>query len=390
MNIEMIYRLFFSRFGVISDAAYFSSFSGLYNDNPLYISEQLHRINPNIKIYWLVKDKSKEVNNLPEYIHVIKKNGLKNAYYSSRAKVVVDNGLGLVYAFVDKKVAWLYKLLINKKQIDISTWHGTPLKRIGYDEYHINNDLEFITTSSLLVLGNNYIEEKIKNAFTTSLPIYSFGTPRNDILVKAKSKQEIDLTKKQLDLPLNKKIVLYAPTFRDHLLSDSNPEKFDYLMGLNIDKVMEALKKRFGEEWVFVFRGHQFVDKYFDWEVYGNKKGLINGNKHDDMAKYLMCCDVLITDYSASLFDFAITSKPCFLYCPDIDYYTNNERGLYDSIFELPYVINSSNEALINTIQSFNERLYKDKLAVFISKFGFCEEGNASSLTAELINDIIK
>ena len=204
---------------------------------------------------------------------------------------------------------YFFNLLKNHKQYNISTWHGTPLKNILIDSKPQTPNFSYFTTSNIFCVGSIFESDIFRRSFNEAI-IKVTGYPRNDILFNL-SNEKKELIKKGLNLSTQKKYVIYAPTFRDTLLSEGlndRTKNYNYLMNMNVDSVLKALNKRFGGEWEFIFRGHQFIQKEVNYDKFNDHKtSIINGNLHDDMAQYLAVCDILITDYSSSIFDFLIT-----------------------------------------------------------------------------------
>lgn len=373
-----------SRFIPLSDKKVcFSSFSGLYNDNPRYISEYLHKVAPDIQQYWVIDPKrSKE--KIPDYIKQIQINTVYGTFLRNRCKVIVENGIGISFAFVPPKQLCLYNLLKHPGQIDIATWHGIPLKRIGRDILDADLSKVLFTTATHCMLSSTFECEKFATAYPTIHPQVS-GYPRNDVLINYTEDKKIYYRNK-LGLPLDKNILLYAPTFRDNVAFTKDRATFDYLMNMDVEQVLKAFNLRFGGEWIMVFRGHQFVQDCSSDEVESHcHRYIYNGNLHDDMAEYICASDVLITDFSSSLFDVSLTTKPCFLYAPDYDDYINKTRGVYDIIKKVPYKFCKTNQELVEEISSFEESQYLEKLKDFRRIIGIPTSGDSCNIVVDLI-----
>lgn len=379
----------FARFIPLCDnKVCFSSFSGLYNDNPKYISQYLHEIAPEIQQYWLI-DSQRSKERLPDYIRPIPVNSLLSIYFKNRCKVIVENGIGISFAFVPAKRLSLYNLLKHPGQVDIATWHGIPLKRIGRDIINANPNNVLFTTATHCMLSSKFECEKFATAFPTIHAKVS-GYPRNDVLIKYTEEKKLYYRNK-LGLPLDKKILLYAPTFRDNIAFTKDRVKFDYLMNMDVKNVLRTCQSKFGGDWIMVFRGHQFVQDCAGFEAKNKYRDLIiDGNQHDDMAEYLCAIDILITDFSSSLFDISISNKPCFLYTPDYDDYINKTRGVYDIINEIPYKFCKTNQELMYEINCFDQSRYLDSLERFRILLGIPTSGDSSALVVDLILKCLK
>ncbi|MBO5889668.1 MAG: CDP-glycerol glycerophosphotransferase family protein [Clostridia bacterium] len=368
---------------ILKNVVLFRSFYGQYNDNPKYIFEELHKRNKNIKTVWVTGVGKKQ--SFPEGVETVELHSKEYAKYIARAKVVVDNYTGIRSNFIKgnnifKRALYKYTAKKRKGQLNISTWHGTPLKKIALDEpqYKNKKHSKAYLNTDILLSGCNVTANSFITAFKFKGEILKFGTPRNDILFKPETKEEL---KKKLGLPLNKKVILFAPTFRDSLEMSGLYQ----MKNLDINNLLTKLSNKFGGEWCFVFRTHNLVFQKIQEEGLKINENVINGNKFDDMAEYLVCTDLLLTDYSGSMFDYLITKKPCLLYTPDLDNYKNNERGFYLNIDKLPYKPCVTEEELIKEIEDFNEEKYICKVNEFLVKIENTETGEASKKVVDII-----
>ena len=115
---------------------------------------------------------------------------------------------------------------------------------------------------------------------------------------------------------------------------------------------------------------------------------IINGSIYDDMQQLLAATDILITDYSSSMFDFMITKKPIILYATDMEEY-KKDRNFYFNIEELPFKVASNNQEMENGICEFDNKVYINKLNQFISRLDINENGVASYKVVEVIKNFI-
>lgn len=385
--IKTIWQL---RLPIIKNTVFFSSYKGQYNDNPKYISEYLHSNNPEINIVWAIGASSREI--VPDYIKTVRYRSSEYCKYIARAQVVVDNYIGCRHV-ITKTANPIKKLLFKlysrkrKNQLNISTWHGTPLKHISLDEpkYINNKNSRAYTSTDVVLAGCSLTSNTFITAFKWKGITCMFGTPRNDILFTEVDKQVL---RDKLSLPKDKKIILYAPTFRNNI----NDSGVAQMRALNFEKLFEALQKKFGGEWCLAIRVHQEVLLKIAIDELANQYGgrVINGNIGDDMAEYLACSDILCTDYSSSMFDFALTGKPCFLFVHDIEHYEREERGFYMDFNSLPFPSAQTSEELVTIIDNFDAQAYKENVNKFLNKVGNCEDGHASERVVEEIINFLK
>lgn len=153
------------------------------------------------------------------------------------------------------------------------------------------------------------------------------GLPRNDDLATV-TEEEIRSIKARLGVPANKKVILYAPTFREFSRADDGRNA----LGIPIDfKKWEAA---LGEEYVMLITAHYEVAKLLD-ELPKNDF-VINAFKYPVLNDLIKVSDILISDYSSIVFDYAIMERPILCYGYDYDSYSV-ERGLYTDLEELFY-----------------------------------------------------
>lgn len=359
---------------------YFCSFHGQYSDSPKYISELLYNQYPNAIFIWEVSEKSKEI--LPSYIKKVSPNSIKALLYRSISKIIIDNYLGWSYGYA---IGFKYYLLFNQKkkgQFCICFWHGTPLKKIGIDmPTHVKDrNMKFYSTADILICGNHYTASILQIHSQKKLPIKIYGMPRNDILFNQKTNKVY--LKKKLGLPTNKKIVLYAPTFRENIIWCGIKQLSD----LDINKLLSKISEKFGGEFIFVFRAHDSVIESLEFRKLKKNGVIFSGNVGDDMAEYLAITDVLITDYSSSMFDFIFSYKPCFLYCPDIKNYELVERGFYIKLNELPFPLANDINDLFDNIDFFDIDTYSLEIKQFLQFLGNKEDGHATQKVVKIIN----
>ncbi len=283
-------------------------------------------------------------------------------------------------------------IIRKPNQIFLQTWHGTPLKRLRCDieaeygnarnslqEIRMKNDMDIVRYDYLLS-SCPFTTDKFTSAFNLKQldkedMIIETGYPRNDILFRYDSTDQRKL-RNDLNLPSNKKIILYAPTFRDN--QHKAGKGYVYDVKINFDKLREAL----GDEYVILFRAHYFVANAFDFQKYEGFVYDVSGI--DDIKELYIISDILITDYSSVFFDYANLKRPILFYMYDLDEYSNDIRGFYLSLDELPGKIVKTEEALIDAIctESF---VYDEKYQRFNRTYNCLEDGDASKRVVDRI-----
>lgn len=366
----------------------FESFMGrTYSDSQKAIYKAMleEEYFKDFKFIWAFKDIEEHMELESKNTHVIKY-GSKEFYKEmSEAKYWITNSRLPDY------------LIKRAGQVYIQCWHGTPLKRLGFDiEVEGGNALNTIKEIrqkyesdakryDYMLSPSKFCSEKFTSAFNLKALnkediIVELGYPRNDFLFNH-TKEYVDNLKENLGIPKDKKVILYAPTWRDN----QHTTGVGYTYDLNID--FDRLKEKISDKYVIIFRTHYFVSNSFDFEKY---KGFIfNMSNHDDVNDCYILSDILITDYSSVFFDYANLKRPELFYMYDLEEYQGKLRDFYFGLDELPGPILKTQEelekALLN-IDSITEE-YSEKYKAFNDKFNYLDSGNCSK---KVIDKILK
>lgn len=358
--------------------AYFRAYNGQYSDNPKYVSMKLHEMEPTVKIYWEISDASKK-NDIPQYVNIVKQGSIKQVLVKNRCRYIVETGMGYYLDYQPQKLVNQIRriLLHNKKQFNLSTWHGTPIKCIGaqIEGFEGWNNKNLITTSNGVLCGSTYLKKIFEKAFVGVCPILELGTPRTDILFSNTEEQKNKI-KEKLGIPVSKKVILYAPTFRKSI-EDSGVKQLEQI---NLQELLFALHSKFGGDWMFVMRAHPLVQNSVNelLDKTNNNKEFLSGNKYEDMMEYLSVSDILLTDFSSSVFDYVLTDRPCFMFAHDRNEYEANDRGIYKQMSFLPYHFSDTFQDLLLAIKEYDYSSAEEKRRAFLKEIGNIEDGNAS------------
>ena len=328
------------------------------------------------------------------------KNINQHKILKNKNTIVVKTNSKEYFKYLSLSKYWIVNSLIDvsikkkKNQIYLQCWHGTPLKKLRYDievkgavlntisEIRKRNDLDAIKFD-YFISPSKFCTEKFISAFNLKKLgkdniIVEKGYPRNDYLFNYK-KEDIDKIKKLLKLPKGKKVILYAPTFRDN--QHTSGVGYTYNLGINFDKVQKELSK----DYIILFRTHYFVSNSFDFSKYD--KFIYDVSKYDDINELYIISDLLITDYSSVFFDFANLKKPMIFYMYDLDDYKNNLRDFYFDLNILPGPIVKQEDDLIKEIKNIDnyDELYHDKYIKFNEKFNYLDDGKSTERVVEVI-----
>lgn len=281
------------------------------------------------------------------------------------------------------------------EQVFVQTWHGTPLKKIGCDVARSGNamtklsDIEKIYNGeakkiSYMVSPSEYCTEKFISAFNLKAVnkedcVLTLGYPRNDFLFKATDEQCNEI-KERLGIPKDKKVILYAPTFRDNKYSAK--EGFKVESYLDFDKARENL----GQEYVILFRAHYFISGRIDLAKY---KGFVfDVSDVEDINELYVISDLLITDYSSVFFDYANLKRPIIFYMCDYEEYKNELRDFYFDIDELPGPVVREQQQVFEQVKALCREFSVDsKYQKFNEKYNYLDSAEVSE---KVLKEIIK
>lgn len=374
------YQLTDSEDKVSPNTIVFEAFGGKnYSDSPKYVYEYMMKHHPNYEFIW-----------------VFKKPG--NVYLPGPAKKV-KKGSAAYYEAYSKAKYWVANarlpLYLNKKpnQVYIQTWHGTPLKRLANDmkvirmpgtttDNYKRNFREETSRWDYLVSPNAYSTKIFETAFwMPPEKILEVGYPRNDLLVnRANDEAYIQELKESLNLPQDKKVIMYAPTWRD----DEFVKKGKYLFDLKID--LDNLQQKLGDEYVILLRMHYLISNALD--LRGYEDFAIDVSNYSDISELYLVSDCLITDYSSVFFDYGVLKRPQIFFAYDLDKYGQDLRGFYlDYNNDLPGPIYQDAYKLAEDLKNLDqiEAEYKDKIERFYNDFCALEDGASSRAIADII-----
>jgi len=275
-------------------------------------------------------------------------------------------------------------------QVALQCWHGTPLKRLRYDIGDTvqtghkegalrDNDLDMVRYD-YLISPSAFATRVFTSAFNleqlnkTNI-IIETGYPRNDFLTTYKS-SNVTQIKKQLGLDSKKKVLLYAPTWRD----DQNAGYgYTYKTSANFD----YLQDRLSSDWVILFRAHSLVGNTFNFNKY---KGFVyDVSNVDDVNDLYIVSDALMTDYSSVFFDYANLRRPIIFFMYDLEHYQKDLRGFYLELKELPGdIVKTEKEitTILSDLPAYNKKHAKT-YQKFHDKFNYLDDGRATERVVE-------
>lgn len=350
---------------VQDDIILINSFGGKkYDDSPRVIFEYMKTQEKykKYKIYWAFENPEKfDIKGAEK----VKSDTLKYFIIALKAKYWITNSA------IERGLKFK-----NKKTIYINTWHGSPLKKIGKDQPNIKVKYEFKESKIDYRYAQSQFEIDVYSRLS-NLPKDKFalvGLPRNDELFSVNEK-EIDEIKEKLNIPKNKKIILYAPTFREWCR-----DKNGCILAppININKWKEKL----GNQYIVFFRAHYEVNNILGIK---DDEFIRNMTDYPNLNELMKISDILVSDYSTIIIDYSILKRPIFAYCYDYDEYLE-KRGIYFDIKkEYPNGICVDQNELLDKI--YNCDFEKEKFKTEKFKKKYVEKGGNAR---KYIDNIIK
>ncbi|WP_248559235.1 CDP-glycerol glycerophosphotransferase family protein [Mammaliicoccus sciuri] len=338
-------------------------------DNPYALFESLI-LDPEYKNYrhiWVINTLTSETEKYKnnENVIFVKVNSDEYLYYLAKAKYLINNTSFPPY------------FCKRKNQVYLNTWHGTPLKTLGID---MNGPIDQLKNIQRNFLQTDYLLSP--NEFTTEKLVYSHnldgiytgeilevGYPRIDLITKTNSKDILDKLRQYIEIDTNKKVALYAPTWRGNVGKEVDIKK-------EVKDIIVSIKNNLDSNYQLLLKVHPLLYKYFK-----NDKDLSKIFIPDsiDISETLSIVDLLITDYSSVFFDFYIKNKPIILYTYDKAEYLS-DRGTYLDFDELNTYV-AENETELKELIANVDILKGCKNESFIS----LQNGNVSKTVIDIV-----
>ncbi|MCH1713483.1 MULTISPECIES: CDP-glycerol glycerophosphotransferase family protein [Lactococcus] len=347
----------------------FSSFKGKsYSGNPRYLFEYIKNSGEfsDYQLVWAFKDVKSIAG-----AKTVKFNSFQYFYYLSKAKYWIFNS---------KMAPYYYK---KSDQVYLQTWHGVPLKRLGHDiidngstYYRSKQSYKQMVKSydkdsrhwDYLIASSPFSAHVFETAFAfPQQKMLNVGYPRVDCLVQPDPARISEL-KKKYHLPINKKIILYAPTWRDNSYNNAG-----YTFELKVN--FYSWKRVLGEEYIVLFKPHYLIcSTYHIPQDLSDFVFLMDPNQ--DISDAYLVSDALITDYSSVFFDYAQLERPIYFYMYDLGHYAKELRGFYLKVpDDLPNNFVKTEEELLKMIK--DDYFDYQRLRAFNERFNPWNDGSA-------------
>lgn len=352
-----------------------SMLGGSQWDSPRYVAEQLLAKSPDLTVYWTYRGVAPD---LPGGFVPVERWSLSYVYRAATSKYLIDNQS--LPAFFSKR----------NEQRYLQTWHGIPVKTMGLDSPEIKYAFPEVQRAHVsrasqwdgLVSPNPYFEQTFARSYRYRGHVVRYGTPRNDVLVTHADRREE--FKQRLGLPLDRTVVLYAPTFRN-VRGAVNPR-----IPRDEINLPDWIRKR-GRDSYLLVRAH-YLDKVHI--PLASSPFALDVSRYPNVNDLYLAADVLVTDYSSVMFDFATLGRPIVLFPYDYEQYSGSERGTYfDLLDNAPGPVVYNFDELSDLIGQYSPGSTIDKESAetarayeqFVESFCGRETGTAASAAADFL-----
>jgi CDP-glycerol glycerophosphotransferase len=350
----------------VRDLAVFDTFGGRqFACNPRAVYEQLRRARPDLEFAWVSHDGQFR---LPHGDQTVFAGTPAHFEALAQARYIVFN---------DALPGWFRK---RSGQFCLQTWHGTPLKRIGFDVAqprfvtgNIYADMlrQDVAHWDVLLSPNQFSTPIFRRAFGFGGEIMESGYPRNDAFHAPGREERAAAVRKLLGVPAGKRVLLYAPTWRDDSFQDGR-YRFDDRLGL------ASAGQALGEDYVLLVRLHTKVQPSSPWLDSAQVRDV---SGYPDIADLYLISDMLITDYSSAMFDFAATGRPMLFFTYDLDTYRDRLRGFYfDFEDQAPGPLLTTASDVIEAVRDIGRvaASYQPAYDAFTARFCALDDGRAA------------
>jgi len=354
----------------------FESWRGLYADSPRALSEHLAHSDPSLRRLWVTSGE----NEFPADVATVQRHTA--AYFKDllTTDVLVANDIVSKHLVKGPRVHYL------------QMWHGTPLKLIGHDERahsyagaqaHLKRMVRDVAKWDYLVSPGPACSEIFRSAFGFEGEIWETGYPRNDVLRSPGAMARRDDIRRQLGIAPGSLAVLHAPTWRD----DDKTEDGRFRQSVLLDPALMAAALPEGSR--LLLRLHRNVRER---PTSPGSDFVLDVSDHPDIADLYLAADVLVSDYSSAIYDFAVTGKPILLFAPDLDRYRDAVRGMYFDYEEwAPGPVSATQEELAASLADLDgvEQAWGQRYGAFVQRFCPHEDGLATTRVADRLRSAL-
>jgi len=331
-----------------------------YQCNPRAIYEKARELVPGMRGVWVVKPGARA--GVPDGVEQVLPGTREYYDVLARAHYFVNN------------VNFPNHLVKREGTVHVMTHHGTPLKHMGLDLQHAAGAGSRMDFAALMrrcarwdysISSNEFSTLVWERVYPTSYESLEFGYPRNDALARADD-DAVRQARAELGIRPDQRAVLYAPTHRDY--------RSGYVPVLDVAAVADAL----GPNHVLMARLHYYYDSDPQLRRLHREGRVRDVAGHPSVEELCLAADVLVTDYSSIMFDYAVLDRPILIHAPDWEAYRMLRGTYFDLLAEPPGVVTRSESDVVEALRSGADADARSARAAFRARFCALEDGRAA------------
>ncbi|MGW6722823.1 CDP-glycerol glycerophosphotransferase family protein [Streptomyces sp. NPDC054995] len=363
------YNTWLTRLPVRRGSVVFESHMGTcYGDSPRALYEEIRRQGLKLHATWSYDPSAA---GFPDDARLVRRWSWRYLWALARAEYWVDNQ------------GFPQHLRKPDRTTYVQTWHGSAYKRMGFDETRVRLQnapqrerlQQAVDRFDHFLVRSEHDVNTLARAYR--LPeekLLRTGYPRNDALIAERDRSEAEGRLPRpplagaLGLDDHKKTVLYAPTFRG---GPGKQRKSRLLLDVR------EFAERFGDTHTLLVRAHYLESARLPVCPPGT---VVDVSRHHDVSELLAITDVLVTDYSSIMFDFALLDRPVVLFAPDLEAYAAERGSYFDLREQAPGPVAATQDELFAALAELkkSDTRYADQRRSFAERFGTYDQGDAA------------
>lgn len=350
----------------------------------LFLEMRFTKLSNSFELIYKALEKSGEYDLKCSYVQF---NFIRGREFTQRVNEMLKELATAKYVFVDDASLILSSIPLRKETVAINLWHACgAFKKFGrstaelkfgssaatLDKYPNYGNLTHVTVSSPEVIWAYEEAMHLPKGIVKATGVSRTDQFYDKKFVESRKQKLYEIMPEAKD----KKVILYAPTFRGHVATASSPDRIDF----------ERFCRELGNEYVIVCKHHPFVKNppIIPEELQHFARDL---TKYLSIEDLLCCADICISDYSSLVFEYSLFEKPMIFYAYDYDNYCDWRGFYYDYSEFTPGPVVQTEDELLNSIKNIDTQFNKQKVIDFKEKFmGSCD-GHATERIIALMKE---
>ena len=350
----------------------------------LFLEMRFTKLSNSFELIYKALEESGEYDLKCSYVQF---NFIRGREFTQRVNEMLKELATAKYVFVDDASLILSSIPLRKETVAINLWHACgAFKKFGrstaelkfgssaatLDKYPNYGNLTHVTVSSPEVIWAYEEAMHLPKGIVKATGVSRTDQFYDKEFVESRKQKLYEIMPEAKD----KKVILYAPTFRGHVATASSPDRIDF----------ERFCRELGNEYVIVCKHHPFVKNppIIPEELQHFARDL---TKYLSIEDLLCCADICISDYSSLVFEYSLFEKPMIFYAYDYDNYCDWRGFYYDYSEFTPGPVVQTEDELLNSIKNIDTQFDKQKVIDFKEKFmGSCD-GHATERIIALMKE---